>query len=55
MGCKPWTNCNFFEEVNNNLKSPLKISIVKEKHVMNASAISNFFGAINPYKKSNAH
>jgi hypothetical protein len=27
MGCRPWTNCKKIEEVNNNLKSPLKISI----------------------------
>jgi hypothetical protein len=43
------------EEMNNNFKSPLKSQLAKKRFVMNASVISNFLGAINPYKKDNVH
>jgi hypothetical protein len=37
----------------NNLKNPLEILLTKKRLAMNASAISNFFKAIDPYKKDN--
>jgi hypothetical protein len=43
------------EEVNNNFKSRLENQLVKKRFVVNASVISNFFGAINLYKKDNVH
>jgi hypothetical protein len=43
------------EEEMNNFKSPLESQLTKKRFVMNASVISNFLGAINPYKKDNVH
>jgi hypothetical protein len=43
------------EEMNNNFKNPLESQLAKKRFVMNASVISNFLGAINPYKKDNVH
>jgi hypothetical protein len=43
------------EEMNNNFKSSLEGQLAKKRFVMNASVISNFVGAINPYKKDNVH
>jgi len=37
-----------------NLKHPLEILFTKKRLAMNVIAISNFFGAIDPYKKNNA-
>jgi hypothetical protein len=37
-----------------NLKKPLEILLTKKRLAMNAIAISNFFKAIDPYKKDNA-
>jgi hypothetical protein len=33
----------------------LESQLVKKRFVVNASVISNFFGAINLYKKDNVH
>jgi hypothetical protein len=38
--------------LNNNLESPLKRWLVKKRHAVSVSAISNFFGAIDLYKKN---
>jgi hypothetical protein len=35
------------------LKNPLEILLTKKRLAMNASVISNFFKAIDPYKKDN--
>jgi hypothetical protein len=43
------------EEEVNNFKSPLESQLAKKRFVMNASEISNFLGATNPYKKDNVH
>jgi selenocysteine lyase/cysteine desulfurase len=43
------------EEMNNNFKSPLENQLAKKRFIVNASVISNFLGAINPYKKDNVH
>jgi hypothetical protein len=45
----------FEEEVNNNFKSQLESQLAKKRFVVNSSMISNFFRAINPYKKDNVH
>jgi hypothetical protein len=45
----------FKEEVNSNLQSPLEKHLAKNRFVMNASVISKFLVAINPYKKDNVH
>ncbi len=37
------------EELNNNLENPLERRLAKKRHVMSASAISKFFGAIDPF------
>jgi hypothetical protein len=39
------------EELNNNVESPLERWLAKKRHIMNASAISKNFGAIDPYIK----
>jgi hypothetical protein len=46
---------NFEEEVNNSMKNPLENNLQRKRHVMSANAISNFLGAIHPYKKDNVH
>jgi hypothetical protein len=38
-----------------NMKSPLKRQPTKKRPIMTTSAISNFFGAIDLYKKDNVH
>jgi len=47
------------EEVNNNFKNPLENQLAKKRFVVNASVISNFFGAIKfgfiSYRKPFAH
>jgi hypothetical protein len=37
------------------MKSPMEKQFAKKRHVVNGSAISNFFGAIDPYKNDNVH
>ncbi len=44
-----------FEEEMNNLKSPLERQLVKKSLIINVSAISNFLGYIDFYKKYNVH
>jgi hypothetical protein len=44
-----------FEEEMNNLKSPLERQLAKKRLIINVSAISNFLGYIDPYKKYNVH
>ncbi len=43
------------KNMNNNLKKPLEKQLVKKRPTMSANAISNFFGAIDPFKKDNVH
>ncbi len=40
-----------FEEEANNLKSPLERQLAKKRFIVNVSAISNFWGDIDLYKK----
>jgi hypothetical protein len=39
----------------NNMKSPLERQPTKKRPIMTTNAISNFFGAIDLYKKDNVH
>jgi hypothetical protein len=43
------------KEKMNNMKSPLERQPLKKRPIMTTSAISNFFGAIDLYKKDNVH
>jgi hypothetical protein len=44
------------EKMNSNLNSPLeKKQLAKKRRTMNANAISNFLGAMDPYKKDIVH
>jgi len=54
FGCRPCTIVKFFERiVNYNLKSPLERRLIKKRPTINASAIFNFFGAMDHYIKDN--
>jgi hypothetical protein len=44
---------NFEKKKNYNLKSPLERQLTKKRPIINASAIFNFFGAMDHYKKDN--
>jgi hypothetical protein len=46
---------NFEKEINNSLKNPLEKQLAKKRPTMSANAISNFLGAIDPFKKDNVH
>jgi hypothetical protein len=41
------------KKVNCNLKSPLERQLTKKRPTINASAIFNFLGAMDHYKKNN--
>jgi hypothetical protein len=43
------------EEKMNNMKNPLERQPTKKRPIVTTSAISNFLGAINLYKKDNVH
>ncbi len=43
----------FEKKVNCNLKSPLERQLTKKRPTINASAIFNFLGAMDHYKKNN--
>jgi hypothetical protein len=46
---------NFKKKVNYNSKSPLERQSTKKRPTINASAIFNFFGAMDHYKKYNVY
>ncbi len=46
---------NFEKNVNYNSKSPLERQFTKKMPTINASAIFNFFGAMDHYKKYNVY
>ncbi len=46
---------NFEKKVNYNSKSPLERQFTKKRPTINASAIFNFLGAMDHYKKYNVY
>jgi hypothetical protein len=41
--------------MNNSLKNSFEKQLAKKRSAMSANEISNFFGAIHPFKKDNVH